>query len=149
MTKFSESNIKVLKKCKECGIYPSLTTSFERGRIGYSYICPKCTAVKSYLGDVFKAQERWNKANGFDENDESTWNDGEEDTDYILKRADEIHEETERDLYEASKKFWGNEQKCSHVFKSDGVSHNGGLIAVCYKCGFKPLQLTGDNQCKT
>src|SRR5574337_1286851 len=69
--KSSESNIKVLKKCKECGIYPS----FYKDERLYFMRCPKCLQLAFSPNGAVILQENWNMQNGFDENDESTWND--------------------------------------------------------------------------
>lgn len=86
--KMTDKNIKVLKKCKECNIYPNLDTYEYWNSDHYSfsrcYICPKCLKEirpkrhQVGISNAEVAQLEWNKANGFDEDDESTWNDDNE-----------------------------------------------------------------------
>src|SRR5574337_1496173 len=68
--------IKVLKKCKECGIYPSVLfiVGSSYWPQYWEYRCPKCN-IDCEGDTVLIAKQEWNKANGFDENDERTWND--------------------------------------------------------------------------
>ena len=75
-TLFEQSGKKVLKKCKECGIYPSYYAD-QRGLTYFSvFRCPKCFEVRCSANDNMpEARRAWNKANGLDENDESTWHD--------------------------------------------------------------------------
>ncbi len=83
-TPFEQSDKKVLKKCEECGIYPSVTREFHyyAGKWEFEYFCPKCGAyiIQEIYGDheeeAFKeARLGWNVANGLDKYDESTWHD--------------------------------------------------------------------------
>lgn len=84
-TPFQKSGIKVLKKCKECGIYPNLTTHVywhsSSHSFSKSYTCPKClkkvnfSQCPSDKSDSECAKLEWNKANGLDEKNPDTWHD--------------------------------------------------------------------------
>lgn len=66
---------KVLKKCSECGIYPSFSYGMGIGaRDIYIYMCPKCQKANR-REDRYKSLLEWNIDNGFDELDENTWHD--------------------------------------------------------------------------
>jgi len=81
-TPFQQSGKKVLKKCKECGIYPSIfsKTSIPSPLeilIKQYLFCIKCDfCVEMEEKESFHDLKlKWNKANGLDESDESTWHD--------------------------------------------------------------------------
>lgn len=117
-TPFQQSGVKVLKKCKECGIYPSIHTKIKNATEIREFQCAKCGKFTiswnptTEENGFHSAQLKWNKANGLDESNPDTWHDNHcEEHSYLTIPG----------------------------FPSEPKG-------PCRKCGFRPIKIEGKNE---